>query len=637
MAIPKPATIDYETKAIQGRPNYPPEPGGVSVLPPRAKKSSYDGWGHPTGNNSTKAAAKKKMQEYWNDSTTPLLFHNAKFDYDVAITKHGLKKLPWERIHDTLYLLFLHDPHARSLSLKPSAQKLLNMAPEEQDAVKDWLMQHHAAAKKAGKEWGAYIMDAPGSIVGPYADGDVVRTRGLFNYLYQDIVDRGMLNAYNRERQLMPILLDNEQQGIRVDLAGLERDFALYTKAIDKADAWLRKRLGLPAGFNIDSDDEFGKALDSNGIVTDWVLTKTGKKSVSKKNLTLDMYHDKQVASAYGYRNRAATCLRMFMGPWLEMARASNGWIYTTWNQVRQAHGDDGKQGTRSGRLSSTPNLQNISKDFETKGDGYSHPKFLRVPPLPLMRRYLLPDEDNGMWLHRDYSQQELRILAHFEDGPLLQAYLANPELDVHGLVGEAADQLGIVLASRTLVKNAVFQKVYGGGIPAICAALHCDPDTAKKFQKAISTALPGYEELNKRVKKLGKTGEPVITWGGREYYPEPPGWSDKFGRHMTFEYKLLNYLIQGSAADCTKQALIDYHNHPKREARFLVTVHDEINVSSPGAKSEKARMDIARREMAILKDCMLNVASEGSKFDLPMLSGGKVGPTWGDSKKVDW
>jgi len=628
MAIPLPATLDYETKAIQSRPAYPPEPGGVSVLPPRAKKSTYDGWGHPEGNNSTKAAAKKKMQEYWNDSSVPLLFHNAKFDYDVATTRHGLKKLPWERIHDTLYLLFLHDPHARSLSLKPSAERLLGMPPEEQDAVKAWLMEHHATAKKAGKEWGAYIMEAPGTVVGPYADGDVIRTRGLFNYLYQDIVARGMLTAYNRERQLMPILLENEQQGIRVDLAGLERDYQLYLKAVGKADAWLRKRLKLPKDFNIDSDDQFGQALDREGIVTDWVLTKTGKKSVSKKNLTLDMFNDKRVASAYGYRNRAATCIRMFMEPWLLMARESNGFIYTTWNQVRQAHGDDGKQGTRSGRLSSTPNFQNISKDFEAKGDGYTHPKFLNVPPLPLMRKYMLPDE-GGTWLHRDYSQQELRILAHFEDGPLLQAYLANPDLDVHGLVGEAADSLGIVLASRTLVKNAVFQKVYGGGIPAICAALHCDPDTAKKFQKATSQALPGYEELNKAVKYRGKMGEPIITWGGREYHPEPPGWSDKFGRHMTFEYKLLNYLIQGSAADCTKQALIDYHNHPKRQARLLCTVHDEINVSAPKGREKE--------EMAILKECMMNVAHEGNRFDLPMMSGGKVGPTWGDCKKVDW
>jgi DNA polymerase I-like protein with 3'-5' exonuclease and polymerase domains len=89
----------------------------------------------------------------------------------------------------------------------------------------------------------------------------------------------------------------------------------------------------------------------------------------------------------------------------------------------------------------------------------------------------------------------------------------------------------------------------------------------------------------------------------------------------MTYEYKLLNYLVQGSAADATKEAIIRHHNHPKREARFMVTVYDEINASAA-----KKRMAL---EMEILRETM-----ESLEFDVPMLSDGKTGPNWGTLTK---
>jgi DNA polymerase I-like protein with 3'-5' exonuclease and polymerase domains len=278
--------------------------------------------------------------------------------------------------------------------------------------------------------------------------------------------------------------------------------------------------------------------------------------------------------------------------------------------------------GARTGRLSSTPNFQNIPKMFDDRGDGYVHPKFLNVPPLPLMRGYLLPDK-GGVWGHRDYSQQELRILAHFEDGALLQAYLANPKLDVHGLVHTMILEKVKRDFIRTRVKNFVFQKIYGGGYPAICAALDCDQPTAHAVVGAMMAALPGYEQLENDVKATGRAGLAIRTWGGREYYTEPPKFVKKFGRIMTFDYKLLNYLIQGSAGDCTKEALIRYDEHPKREARMLVSVHDEINSSMP-----KKRF---KEEM-----CILNEVMQSIPFDLPMLSEGKVGEDWGHLTKME-
>jgi DNA polymerase I-like protein with 3'-5' exonuclease and polymerase domains len=301
------------------------------------------------------------------------------------------------------------------------------------------------------------------------------------------------------------------------------------------------------------------------------------------------------------------------------MARQSEGRIFTTWNQIRQDRGQ-GQVGTRSGRLSSTPNFQNISKNFEAKTDGYFHPKFMKLlPRLPLMRCYLLPDKGDE-WLHRDFSQQELRVLAHYEDGPLLRAYNDNPKLDIHSLVQKGIkDILGLEF-ERTRVKTFVFQNVYGGGLPAVTAALGCDQATAKRVQAALMAVLPGYEKLLNDCKSRGAL--PIRTWGGREYHVEAPAYVKKHKRVMTFDYKRLNYLVQPSSADITKEAVIRYEGHPKRRARFLLTVHDELNSSSP-----KGRM---REEQKILKEVMASI-----ELDVPMLSDGKFGPNWGNLK--DW
>jgi DNA polymerase I-like protein with 3'-5' exonuclease and polymerase domains len=142
-----PVTIDFETEAIQQRPHYPPKPVGLAVKFP-GKPSKYLAWGHPTKNNARWEDAERVLREIW-DSDLDVLCHNAKFDLDVAETHFDLVPLPWKRIHDTMFLLFLDNPHAASLSLKPSAERLLGMPPEEQDAVADWLREHKVKIGRA--------------------------------------------------------------------------------------------------------------------------------------------------------------------------------------------------------------------------------------------------------------------------------------------------------------------------------------------------------------------------------------------------------------------------------------------------------------------------------------------------------
>jgi len=608
----KPTVVDFETQAITGRPAYPPVPVGVSVQTPGMRKPRYFAWGHPTNNNCSKEDAARVLQDIWRSGDT-LLFQNAKFDTEVAEKWFGLPIPAWERIQDTLYLIFLADPHAMTYSLKPAAARFLGMPPEEQDAVRDWLVEHQPVpdVKITAKNFGAYIAYVPGDLVGRYADGDIIRTKKLFEKLHPQIRKDGMLEAYDRERQLMPILLRNEQVGMRVDVDALAADLAAYNAAMLKADNWLRKRLASPE-LNIDSDAELADALDAQGIVTDWVTTATGRRSTAKKNMTTDMFKDKRVAQVLGYRNRLATCIGTFMEPWFAMAQAK-GCIYTNWNQVRQSR-SEGEKGTRTGRMSTNPNFQNIPKVFTGKDDGYEHPAFLRaLPELPLMRKYILPDK-NQLFLHRDYNQQELRILAHFEDGDMCKTYNENPRMDVHDFVRDAIAAITGRVLPRSPVKILNFGIIYGMGLGKLAQSMRVDIEEAREIKNAHRKGVPGVAVLERKVKHLGASGNAIRTWGGRIYYTEPPKIID--GEERTFEYKLLNYLIQGSAADCTKQALINYDSI-KKDGRFLVTVHDEINISAP----KRA----AKSEMKLLREAM-----EGVKFDVPMLSDGKSGESWG-------
>lgn len=620
-------TIDFETEKIESRPKYPPVPGGVSVKR-KGKTPRYFAWGHDTKNNCTKSQAIDAVRDVYR-SGLPLLFQNGSFDVDVADVHFRLKPPQWDRIHDTLYLLFLNNPHARSLSLKPSAEEILGMKPEERDAVFDWMVDHGILKKDQKKRVGEHFMRAPGDLVGRYSNGDTIRTEKLFDHLLPKM-DEGMLKAYDRERRLMPILLRNEKEGMRVDVRKLEKDVKKYEKAQRTTDKWLRKRLKAP-DLNLNSDAELVEALDRAGVVKQWAKTKSGKRSTSKKNMTVDLFKDKRVYAALGYRNRLETCLGTFMRPWLEMARANNGYIYTHWNQVRQTHGDESTGGTRTGRLSCTPNFQNIPKDWYDKNDGFSMEifeliaKLIGVPPLPLMRKYILPDE-GGVFIHRDYNQQEPRILGHFENDKLCNQYNTDPRTDVHSYIQQEILNITGMKLERRPVKILNLGIIYGMGLEKLAAGMGVDVATAKKIKAAHSAAIPGLKELDREIKFRGRSGQAVRTWGGRLYYSEPPKMmKNKFNGRMelkTFEYKLLNYLIQGSAADCTKEALIRYDD-VKKEARFMVTVHDECNASAPKKRYKE--------ELIILRDVM-----ESIEFDVKMVTDAKAGPTWGALKKVD-
>lgn len=595
-------TIDFETQAIEGRPKYPPVPVGVAIKYEHGE-SYYLSWGHPTGNTSHLSQAAKHLERIW-ESGEEVLFHNASFDLDVAETHFKLPRLPWQLINDTMFLLFLNDPHGE-LSLKPASERLLDLPPDEQDAVAAWLRSHGVITAK--QKPGAFIAQAPGDVVAPYACGDVDRTRALFDLLMPKIEAAGMGPAYDRERKLLPILLDNARQGIRVDVPRLKRDLTAYERSLSAVEKWIRFTLHAE-GLNLDADAEVADALDRAGLVTEWVRTPTGRRSTAKKNVKIN---NPQVALAIDYRNRLQNVMAQSMRPWLIQATHNGGYIFTDWNQVR-TRGAGGDAGTRTGRLSCA-RFMNIAKAFST-----GTPEFAgeRVKPLPLVRRYLLPDE-GGVWATRDFSSQELRILAHYEDGEILATYQREPRTDYHAMmVDRVAAATGVVL-TRKEAKIINFGILYGMGVGKLAEALQIDTAKATGLRNAVRAASPGVQALDRELKRRAREGEPLRTWGSRIYYCEPPGEDGQ-----TYDYKMLNTLVQGSAADATKEAIVRY-DAARKHGRLLVSVHDEIGISCPSKHF--------KTEMKILKDVM-----ESIEFDVVQLTEGSCGPSWGQLKECE-
>lgn len=612
----EPITLDFETEAIQGNPIVnPPRPVGLAVWVP-GQEPAYMSFGHPSGNNCSWGDCRGYLRTILRETKRPVLFHNAGFDVTVAgeYFLDGVGNWPWgewERVHDTMYLLFLADPYAATLSLKPSADRYLGMAAEEQNALHDWILNNipEATAKTAG----AYISRAPAPIVAPYAIGDVVRTRKLFDLLHTRIVEQGMEEAYDRERRLFPITHRGTRTGIRIDRDTLIHHEHVYTKCLEVAESRLEAALDLAPG-TVGETGVFVDALERKGFVTEWVLTPTGKKSKAKDNLKIN---NPEVKILYEYSSALHTCLQTFMRPWLALS-ASDGRVHPNWNQVKQ-YREGGKltdkKGTQTGRLSSdSPNFQNVPTEF-TYPDGTP----LAVPdglhPLPLMRRYCLP-EPGHVWLKRDFSSQEIRILAHFEDGSLCEAYRGNPKLDPHKMAQELILAMIGVEYARKSIKITGFSIIYGAGATGLSHQLGQSYDEAAAIKGAYLRAMPGIQELMDDVQNRGRSGNPIRTWGGRLYYTEPP--KVVGGRLRSFEYKLLNYLIQGSAADQTKESIIEWEGERDSDTVFLATVHDEINISSP--------KEVWRERMEKLTKHM-----NADRFDVPFLSEGFVGENWHD------
>lgn len=668
----KDATIDFETEKSQDRPLYPPKPVGLAARLP-GKPHVYAAWGHPTNNGVYELRDKKLVklrvddpkkyatQAYKQAVKGKVRGYHLRFDLDVGETHMGVKLPAWQDAEDGMFARFLVDPHAPDLKLKNAAERVLGDKPAERDAVFDWLAAHGFPTRpsmrkgelKYPKDAGAYISKAPGDLVALYAIGDLTRTDDLYDHdmkvIKQDSNPGGynMLDAYRREQRVSRILLKNERAGMRVNVDLLEHDLPKYEKALAKCEEWLRKKLKASTMINWDSDDEVATVLKKSGQVKRFPKTPTGKDSVAKSNLTKEFFRDPNVYLALCWRNLTAYVLSQNIRPWLQTATLSGGYIYAGWNQVRNDEGS----GARSGRITVSKWANIIRDPTEGKNPDYLVADDARIraliglPEVPLARIYCLPDED-GLFGHADWNQQELRLVAHYEDGALAQAYRDNPRVDIHQFVTDLIHKATLNLFKRNVIKHTNFRTAYGGGEAGLVIhphlrfdrMFHCEQNCphkrcearqmAHKVLSSWKAALPDVVELDNALKQRFRDGLHIRTFGGRIYHCKPPAVIKKGprkGQLVHFEYTALNYLIQPSGADMCKMAIINYEDHPKRRGRMLNMVYDEVNVSTPAAKTMKARIENGRREMKVLQECL-----EAVKLEVPTIADTELKEAWG-------
>lgn len=604
------------------------------------QKGKYLAFGHPSQNNCTRAQAVAEVRDAVREGTP--VFHNADFDLEV-LAADGVK-VPGT-YHDTMRLAFINEPRSLDLGLKPQAAVHLGRPAEEQNMLKNWILANIPAAKKRPSTWPDYICEAPGKLVGMYAVGDVDRTVDLFNYYVEELMtsdakyeDSRMAESYDREMDLIPIKLEMERQGIKLRTRKLKRELPAYQKAFEHLDRQIARKLkkagaDIDEEFNVGSSKQLADALLEAELLSSVVLTKTGKVSTKRINIE-ENCSDKQLTLMLAMRSTLKTYIGNFMEDWLDRAERNDDYVQPTFNTVRRSDetGAGKGFGARTGRFSSSdPNFQNVpsnAADSPHKTTLAGLAKLLRSYGVEFvgLRDYFEPD-DGCVFIRRDYNQQELRILAHREEGAFLEMYRQNPKLDAHDAVRLLVLQATGIDYPRKHIKQTNFGILYGMGLLKLALRLGVELEEAKALRKAVLTAIPGVRAIQKRMQRLADSGEPFFTWGGRRYFCEEPLYiqlEDGGKIKKTFEYKMMNTDIQGSAADCTKKGMIQTAQN-FRHARLVLQVHDEFLASVPKQH--------ARAEMIRMREGMEDV-----DFRVPMLSDGETGGiSWARMKKVVW
>jgi DNA polymerase I-like protein with 3'-5' exonuclease and polymerase domains len=203
--------------------------------------------------------------------------------------------------------------------------------------------------------------------------------------------------------------------------------------------------------------------------------------------------------------------------------------------------------------------------------------------------------------------------------------------MDAHELTRQlifaTTGMFGDAKKDRRPVKDLNFGLIYGQGLALTAEKMGIPRENAKRARAAHARSLPGIPILQAELKERVKANEPIWTWGGRRYYCEEPVFFK--GRWMTFEYKMLNKLIQGSAADCTKQAMVNYEalGDFALYNPLVLQVHDELIALLSQMREE-------RRIHEMMRDAMADVQN----INIPMISDGETGRTsYGEMEKVKW
>jgi DNA polymerase I-like protein with 3'-5' exonuclease and polymerase domains len=475
----------------------------------------------------------------------------------------------------------------------------------------------------------AYIYAAPPCLVGPYAEGDVDLPLRIWAKQRLIIEQQMMMGLFDLETELIPMMVQMRQAGVRVDIEYAKRLDDELTAGILEADT----RLTIISGgvlHNLDPDKDISKTdlaklFDAAGVI--YPKTANGAPSFVKEWLErVDhpagelVRHRRQLQK---YRN---TFIRSYI-----LDKHVNGRIYALFHQLK---GDD--NGAVTGRFSSSlPNLQNIPSRDEYWG--------------PKLRALFIPEEGE-LWVRHDWSQIEYRFLAHYARGPSGEAvrerYRNDPSTDFHemtlDLVAPFAHWDISTSAGRKRwrkpVKNINFGLVYGMGIDTLIQYLGLSRTESEEIIYQYHNAVPFVRQTYNSAKNRAAEKGFIRTAFGRRVRFDlfEPKWSsvtmkakryddavEEWGSNVrrAYTHKALNGLLQGSAADLMKVAMREIHRSGATKIIGVpkLTCHDELGHSANNSKQHREAISEVKY---IMENCM--------KLDVPIIAEQSRGLNWG-------
>lgn len=380
--------------------------------------------------------------------------------------------------------------------------------------------------------------------------------------------DPALWRLYNEvELPLVPVLREMEKAGVHIDVAKLPESERVLTQELQQLETEIYRLAGMP--FNINSPKQVGEILFDT-LRLDPKAKKSGRGQYSTSEEVLQNLKDKHpiVAQILDYRE-LKKLISTYISALPTYINPVTGKIHTTYNQTV----------TATGRLSSSnPNLQNLPIRSE-RG------RFIREAVIP----------DAGCrFLSADYSQIELRLLAHFsQDEHLLKAFREGQ--DIHSATAAKIFHCPIEQITkdqRRRAKTANFGIIYGISAFGLAQQLDCPRTEAKQLIDDYFVAFPQVQTYIETQKEFARQhGYSITLFGRKRYLPDIH--SHNATVRSFAERNAVNAPIQGTAADIIKMAMVNIHRRLKEEhlqTQMIMQVHDELNFNVPEHEVEQVR-----------------------------------------------
>lgn len=497
----------------------------------------------------------------------------------------------------------LIDEYRRSYSLRSLADTYLgeNKADEEMKEYciqQGWLLRNEKGVLK-------HLYKMPQDLVAKYGSEDARLTHTIFSKQLSLLKEMDLMQVYDIESRLVPLLLQMRKIGVRID------ENKLTKTGIHLSDIQfdLQNELDKLAGFsvNCNSSKDLEALFKRQGlpIIYGEPTENMLMKGITKGNPRFDKNTlnrlDSDIAKKILELRHIKTLLNMFIIPYPELI--VNGKLHCLFHALRSDN-----YGTVSGRFSSSnPNLQQVSAKKEEEEINYES----EILTGQVIRKLFIPEE-GCLWLKGDWSQIEYRLMAHYAVGDgseeIRNRYNEDPDVDYHQ---ELCEMTGI--DNRRVIKTLNFGAAYGMGIQTMSKNYSWNLEEAKEVYSMYHSKVPFVKETGNRVAmKAKRVGFIKTLLKRRAHMPS----SNK-------GYVMFNRLIQGGAADIMKKAMVDaYEAGVFNTLCPHITVHDEMNSSMPDTKEG---YEAGKELKYIMENCI--------KLKVPIKADFEVGPNWGEVK----